>query len=602
MRVHYISAVRRPSLPFVALAAALVVPVLTASPAHAAVNVICVNTSVAACTPGQEKATITAAVTAANANGLEDTILVGAGTYAESLPQLDGSTQSTVLQGAGQGSTVIAPPAEAGPNTTVSLYSATLRDVTIELAAGEDSAIAVSAFAGATIEDVTVDGTGTSNTTGLVIIDTTVDDSSVLMPLTGGTRALYSTGSSTVTDTTLEATEGLAQSAPGSVDTLSRVTIRAGISGVVTDGGTVEVDDALIDLGVSSGVGLRAENGNLGDDPMVIDADHVTIVGGGPGSRGVLAVSGSALELATVHVRNSIVRGPDTSLAATAASGTAGSVATVDVGYSDYVDTSADPGPDGTATVAVLAGNVIDVDPDFVDPGAGDYRLSPGSPVIDQGDPAPGGPPTDRSGNARVADGDSVPGAVRDMGAYELGDTTLPQTTITSGPAGRTNDRTPSFTFVSEPGATFECTVDAGPYVDCVSPFTTAALADGPHSVTVRATDLATNVEDSPAVRGFAVDTAAPQSTFTKKPPKKVVAKKATFRFSSDDAGATFQCQRDGKGWKPCASPHRWKKLKLGKHVLLVRAVDAAGNVDATPARYRFKRVLKPVSGCTGEC
>jgi len=31
--------------------------------------------------------------------------------------------------------------------------------------------------------------------------------------------------------------------------------------------------------------------------------------------------------------------------------------------------------------------------------------------------------------------------------------------------------------------------------------------------------------------------------------------------------------------------------VKVGKHTVLVRAVDAVGNIDATPARVRFRRV-----------
>jgi hypothetical protein len=596
--------VRRPTLLLPILPAALVLPLLTASPAHAADNVICVNITDASCTPGEGEATIAAAIVAANTNGSPDTILVGPGTYAESLPQLDGSTHAAVLQGSGQGSTVIAPPADPGPDTLVSVYDATLRGLTVDLPDGIDNDEGISAYSGAVLESVTVNGTGTSNTAGVVMTGSQASDLTILMPLNGGTRAIFATGTNTITDSTLQAGEGVNHSDPGGITTLSRLSIRSDTSGVVTDGGTVAVDNAVIDLGTDTGVGLRAENGNPGTSPMVIEADHVTIVGGTAGSRGVLAAggTGAVAQSATVDLTNSIIRGPSTSIVASTASGIAGSTATVDVGYSDYQTTSANPGPNGTATVNELAGNVTDVDPGFVDAGAGDFRLTPGSPVVDKGDPAPGGPATDRGGDPRVVDGDAVPGAVRDMGAYELGDSVPPETTITAGPSGLTKDRTPTFGFVSVPDATFECQVDSGAFAGCASPFTTVNLSDGPHTFTVRATDLATNVETTPAVRTFTVDTVAPQTAFGKKPAKKVFAKKVKFTFSSDASGSTFQCKRDNKPWEQCSSAHRWKKLKLGKHVFRVRSVDAAGNVDATPATYRFKRIERPRSGCTGEC
>ena len=65
-----------------------------------------------------------------------------------------------------------------------------------------------------------------------------------------------------------------------------------------------------------------------------------------------------------------------------------------------------------------------------------------------------------------------------------------PQTQVDSGPSGRTNDPTPTFTFSSRSaGSSFECKVDSGPYAACTSPKTTAHLADGSHTFSVRATD-----------------------------------------------------------------------------------------------------------------
>lgn len=64
------------------------------------------------------------------------------------------------------------------------------------------------------------------------------------------------------------------------------------------------------------------------------------------------------------------------------------------------------------------------------------------------------------------------------------------------------------------------------------------------------------------------------------------------FKFSSTEAGSAFQCKLDRKPFKPCASPKKYKKLKPGKHVFKVRAIDEAGNADPTPAKRSFK-VLK---------
>jgi hypothetical protein len=174
-------------------------------------------------------------------------------------------------------------------------------------------------------------------------------------------------------------------------------------------------------------------------------------------------------------------------------------------------------------------------------------------------------------------------------------DATPPETTIDSGPAeGSTiGNRSPTFTFSSsEAGSTFQCTVDGGPLAACNSPDTLASLADGPHTITVDATDALGNADASPAIRTFTVDATAPQTTLTKTPKKKVKTSKkkvkVTFKFASSEQGSTFECSLDGAGFRPCTSPQAHKVGK-GKHFFQVRAADAAGNKDDTPARYDFK-------------
>lgn len=84
-------------------------------------------------------------------------------------------------------------------------------------------------------------------------------------------------------------------------------------------------------------------------------------------------------------------------------------------------------------------------------------------------------------------------------------DTTAPTTTITSGPPAYTNDPKPTFTFTSNEAGDFKCKVDAGTYATCVSPFTTAKLGEGSHTVSVKAIDVAKNEDATPASSTFEV-------------------------------------------------------------------------------------------------
>src|SRR5215210_3058633 len=77
-------------------------------------------------------------------------------------------------------------------------------------------------------------------------------------------------------------------------------------------------------------------------------------------------------------------------------------------------------------------------------------------------------------------------------------DTTAPHTTIHSGPSGPTNEDTATFTFSSEAGATFECSLDGAAFSACTSPKSYTNLPDGHHTFDVTATDRAGNVEPPP--------------------------------------------------------------------------------------------------------
>jgi Tol biopolymer transport system component len=86
-----------------------------------------------------------------------------------------------------------------------------------------------------------------------------------------------------------------------------------------------------------------------------------------------------------------------------------------------------------------------------------------------------------------------------------------PQTRIVAGPSGPTRVRRPVFRFTSsKSGSTFRCRLDRDGFAPCHSPYRPPALADGPHTFSVTATDPAGNGDATPATRTFTVDTHPP--------------------------------------------------------------------------------------------
>jgi hypothetical protein len=79
-------------------------------------------------------------------------------------------------------------------------------------------------------------------------------------------------------------------------------------------------------------------------------------------------------------------------------------------------------------------------------------------------------------------------------------------------------------------------------------------------------------------------DTTPPQTTIDSGPSGPIGSTKASFGFSSSEAGSSFECALDAAVWSPCASPRTYGSLDLGAHSLSVRATDAAGNTDPSPA------------------
>ena len=180
-----------------------------------------------------------------------------------------------------------------------------------------------------------------------------------------------------------------------------------------------------------------------------------------------------------------------------------------------------------------------------------------------------------------------------------LVDRTAPRTELSFAPPVRSADPDPRFAFAAdEPGARFECRHDdaagAGAWAACASPWTLHGLADGEHTVRVRAIDQAGNVEPVGVVHAFAVDRVAPVATISGGPAgtaAPVRVPETTFTFAVDEPGARTECRLDSLDdgdWAACVSPRTLTGLAHGVHVFQVRAVDEAGNVQAVAAQSGF--------------
>lgn len=152
-------------------------------------------------------------------------------------------------------------------------------------------------------------------------------------------------------------------------------------------------------------------------------------------------------------------------------------------------------------------------------------------------------------------------------------------------PGNSTNLTTATFNFLSTvAGSTFGCSLDGAAFTACTSPKTYTRLKSGNHHFEVRAT--AGGVTDpTPASFDWTIDRFAPNTMITSAPPALTNNPVATFEFSSTEAEGGFLCSLDGGPFTDCTSPSTTAPLIDGKHSFKVKAVDAAGNADRTPAK-----------------
>lgn len=139
----------------------------------------------------------------------------------------------------------------------------------------------------------------------------------------------------------------------------------------------------------------------------------------------------------------------------------------------------------------------------------------------------------------------------------------------------------------STPGAMLTETVFAIPYA---SHYNAKGLALGDVNSDGRVDALVADYNNGLVLlRGAAPgsDVTAPDTSVTSGPSGIHRSRSATFGFGATEV-STFACSLDGAAWTPCTSPLTYDGLTAGSHSFRVRATDAAGNTDATPAQRSF--------------
>jgi hypothetical protein len=174
-------------------------------------------------------------------------------------------------------------------------------------------------------------------------------------------------------------------------------------------------------------------------------------------------------------------------------------------------------------------------------------------------------------------------------------DKTGPFTNITSGPTASSfsNNNSPTFGFSANEPSSFQCSLDSGTFSPCTGTNSQSysGLSEGQHTFSVRGTDSLGNLGGTVS-RTWTIDTVLPETTLDPNvgpdPDSSTQNDDPVFQFSSNETGATFECNLTGPGltsnaFTACTSEKSYPNLKDGTYTFKVRAKDRAGNVDTSP-------------------
>lgn len=359
-------------------------------------------------------ANLQSVLTAAETNGEADRFFLGSAIFARG-PYSYSSAEPVELHGTKGSTTITTFQSAVVDRTVLSLTgpAVSIDGVRIELAL---SGITGLGLTGGTARDITIEQMlGTSVGSGAILSDgATLADSNVTIRSDSVPAVGLSRGSASITNSRIFGSYGVMTVPTADTLTVTRSTITASF-GVFAFGGTIKVSDTVVD---GRGGGLSAGFVAIAQGPSpTVEATRTTVVGGDPGSTNVIGAYAAAnTGTATVTVRDSAMTGIGVPSLRMADPGAFGHTVLNRVAHADPIG-NADRGP-GTTTET----NRLPAPTGFVDPADSNFRLLPGSSLIDAGDPdfTAAADATDRNGDPRLRDGNGDCTVRLDVGAYEF--------------------------------------------------------------------------------------------------------------------------------------------------------------------------------------
>jgi len=151
-----------------------------------------------------------------------------------------------------------------------------------------------------------------------------------------------------------------------------------------------------------------------------------------------------------------------------------------------------------------------------------------------------------------------------------------------------------TFTFgATELASAFACQLDGFGFSSCESPVSYTELVGGLHQIQVVATNLAGNVDPTPALYTWTVD-GPPVTTVSTGPEETTEITSATFIFTATLPGSTFVCALDGALFVSCSSPTTYTDLAVGVHTFEIYATSPTGQIELDATEYEWQ-IVAPI-------